>query len=97
MLSDEEITALSPGAAAASRLIKSGYTLTQIYREHLKAVEELEQQKLENRRLEEYFRELVHVSEKPDCFRLIFLLYGENIGLNRFLAIFDRILFRTSR
>uniref|UniRef100_A0A915K217 Uncharacterized protein n=1 Tax=Romanomermis culicivorax TaxID=13658 RepID=A0A915K217_ROMCU len=63
-LSDEEIAALSPGAAAAGRLIKSGQSLTQIYREHLKLVEELDQQKLENKRLEQYFRELVQDIEE---------------------------------
>lgn len=62
MLTDEEVAALSPAAAAASKLIKSGTTLTQIYREHLKLIEELDQQKLENKRIEGYFRELVQVS-----------------------------------
>ncbi len=62
MLTDEEVAELSPGAAAASRLMKCGLSLTQIYRDHCKVVEEFEQQKVENRRLEQYLHEIVHVS-----------------------------------
>uniref|UniRef100_A0A914X8C9 Nucleoprotein TPR n=1 Tax=Plectus sambesii TaxID=2011161 RepID=A0A914X8C9_9BILA len=64
MLTDEEVAALSPAAASASRLIKSGLSLTGIYRDHCKVVEELEQQRLENKRLEQYFQELVSDIEK---------------------------------
>ena len=70
MLTDEEVATLSPAAASASRLIKSGLSLTGIYRDHCKVVEELEQQRLENKRLEQYFQELVGV-RLPFLFRLV--------------------------
>lgn len=52
---------LSPAAAAASSLIRSGVSLTGIYREHCRVVAELEEAKDENKRIETYFRELVEV------------------------------------
>ncbi len=69
MLSDEEVAALSPGAAAASRLLRGGLSLTQIYRQHCRVVDSLEQQKAENQRLDVYFKELVKVppSLLPAC------------------------------
>lgn len=53
---------LSPAAAAASSLIRSGVSLTSIYREHCRVVAELEEAKAENKRIENYFHELVEVS-----------------------------------
>lgn len=60
-LADDEIAALSPSAAAACSLIRSGVSLTGIYREHCRVVAELEEAKNENMRLEAHFRELVEV------------------------------------
>ncbi|EJD73977.1 viral A-type inclusion protein repeat containing protein [Loa loa] len=58
-LTDDEIMELSPAAAAASSLIRSGVSLTSIYREHCRVVAELEEAKAENKRIEKYFHELV--------------------------------------
>ncbi|EJW86401.1 viral A-type inclusion protein repeat containing protein, partial [Wuchereria bancrofti] len=58
-LTDEEIMELSPAAAAASSLIRGGVSLTSIYREHCRVVAELEEAKAENKRIENYFHELV--------------------------------------
>ncbi|KAL3995620.1 hypothetical protein ACH3XW_26595 [Acanthocheilonema viteae] len=58
-LTDDEIMELSPAAAAASSLIRSGVSLTSIYREHCRVVAELEEAKAENKRIENYFHELV--------------------------------------
>ncbi|VDK40100.1 unnamed protein product, partial [Gongylonema pulchrum] len=58
-LTDDEVMELSPAAAAASSLIRSGVSLTAIYREHCRVVAELEEAKAENKRIETYFRELV--------------------------------------
>ncbi|VDK82623.1 unnamed protein product [Litomosoides sigmodontis] len=58
-LTDDEVMELSPAAAAASSLIRSGVSLTSIYREHCRVVTELEEVKAENRRIENYFHELV--------------------------------------
>ncbi|KHN79265.1 Nucleoprotein TPR [Toxocara canis] len=63
-LTDDEISALSPSAAAACSLIRSGVSLTGIYREHCRVVAELEETKNENMRLEEHFRELVEEIEQ---------------------------------
>ncbi|VDM37820.1 unnamed protein product [Toxocara canis] len=60
-LTDDEISALSHSAAAACSLIRSGVSLTGIYREHCRVVAELEETKNENMRLEEHFRELVEI------------------------------------
>uniref|UniRef100_A0A0N5AU60 TMF_TATA_bd domain-containing protein n=1 Tax=Syphacia muris TaxID=451379 RepID=A0A0N5AU60_9BILA len=62
--SEEEIAELSPSAAAASMLIKKGVSLTAIYKEHSRIVSELEDAKVENRRLEEYIKEFVMDLEK---------------------------------
>ncbi|KAK6104821.1 hypothetical protein QQG55_17780 [Brugia pahangi] len=58
-LTDDEIMELSPAAAAASSLIRRGVSLTSIYREHCRVVAELEEAKAENKRIENYFHELV--------------------------------------
>uniref|UniRef100_A0A0M3ILC4 Nucleoprotein TPR n=1 Tax=Ascaris lumbricoides TaxID=6252 RepID=A0A0M3ILC4_ASCLU len=63
-LADDEIAALSPSAAAACSLIRSGVSLTGIYREHCRVVAELEEAKNENMRLEAHFRELVEEIEQ---------------------------------
>uniref|UniRef100_A0A915Q1E2 Nucleoprotein TPR/MLP1 domain-containing protein n=1 Tax=Setaria digitata TaxID=48799 RepID=A0A915Q1E2_9BILA len=58
-LTDDEVMELSPAAAAASSMIRSGVSLTGIYREHCRVVAELEEAKAENKRIENYFHELV--------------------------------------
>lgn len=58
-LSEEELTSLSPTAAAASSFLKSGLTLTQMYSEYVKASEALQSEKLENQRLNEYMDQIL--------------------------------------
>ncbi|GMT14813.1 hypothetical protein PFISCL1PPCAC_6110, partial [Pristionchus fissidentatus] len=58
-LSDEAIEELSPAAAAASRLIKSGGSLTAIYREHAKLAAQLEEEREKSRLTEESFQEVI--------------------------------------
>lgn len=58
---DAAIGSLSPCAAAASRLIKSGMTLTQIYTQYASVSEELIIEKEENRRLNLYVSTIVKV------------------------------------
>lgn len=48
---DSALSELAPSAATASKLIKSGMSLTQIYSQLVKATDELAQEKEENRRL----------------------------------------------
>lgn len=65
MLSESDIEQLSPAAAVASRLLKSGMTLTQIYSEYVNLSESLQAEKTENERLKSYLGELVgEIEEK---------------------------------
>lgn len=60
---DEELVRLSPAAAAASSLLKSGMSLTAIYAEHCRVVSELDKKNTEFKQLEKYVTELIQVSE----------------------------------
>jgi nucleoprotein TPR len=64
VLSESDIEQLSPAAAVASRLLKSGMSLTQIYSEHVNLSETLQQEKKENERLKSYIDELVRDIEE---------------------------------
>lgn len=56
---DEDIARISPAAAAASSLLKSGMSLTGIYAEHCRVVSELEKKNAEFSNLERYVTELI--------------------------------------
>jgi hypothetical protein len=58
---DEELYRLSPAAAAASSLLKSGMSLTSIYAEHCKVVGEYEKKCAEYNQLERQVNELIQV------------------------------------
>ncbi len=65
VLSESDIEELSPAAAVASRLLKSGMTLTQIYSEYVNLTEQLQAEKSENGRLKEYISEIIgEIEEK---------------------------------
>lgn len=69
VLSESDIEQLSPAAAVASRLLKSGMTLTQIYSEYVNLSETLQYEKSENERLKAYLQELVSdIEEKAPIF-----------------------------
>ena len=51
MLSEENLQQLSPSAAAASKLLKSGLTLTQIYSQYVDVSTRLQLEEAENKRL----------------------------------------------
>lgn len=53
---------LSPAAAAAGRLIKSGMTLTQIYCQYAQVSEELILEREENRKLNLYINNILKVT-----------------------------------
>ena len=59
-LTEEGISKLSPAAAAASKLIKSGMSLTQVYSQLVTAQEELLAAQDENRRLNTYMEEIIN-------------------------------------
>ena len=58
---DEEMVRLSPAAAVASSLLKSGMSLTAIYAEHCRVVSELEKKNDEFNQMEKYVTELIQV------------------------------------
>jgi len=61
---DAAIEGLSPSAAAASRLIKSGMTLTQIYSQYVAVSEELLLQKEETQKLNLYINTIIEEIEE---------------------------------
>ena len=60
-LSPEGIENLSPSAAAASKLLKSGMSLTQVYTQLVTCQEELIGAKDENARLNTYLEQILKV------------------------------------
>lgn len=54
---------LSPGAAAAANLLKSGMSLTGIYNKYVEVAEELATQKAESARVKAYLAEIVEELE----------------------------------
>lgn len=64
VLNESDIEQLSPAAAVASRLLKSGMTLTQIYSEYVNLSEILQQEKGENERLRAYINEIMSEIEE---------------------------------
>ncbi|XP_014791097.1 nucleoprotein TPR isoform X3 [Octopus bimaculoides] len=69
-MSAESIASVSPTAAATSKLLKSGMTLTQIYNEYVQAIEELQLEKEENKRLKSYLDQIMQeIEEKAPILR----------------------------
>ncbi|XP_033110270.1 nucleoprotein TPR-like [Anneissia japonica] len=63
-LSEEELSNLSPTAAAASKFLKPGMTLTEIYSEYVKSTETLQQTTEENQRLNHYLDQILEEIEE---------------------------------
>ncbi|CAF0709464.1 unnamed protein product [Brachionus calyciflorus] len=83
VLSESDIEQLSPAAAVASKLLKSGMTLTQIYSEYVNLTETLQNEKIENERLKSYISELINdIEEKAPVFRRQKQEYEEAIKTN---------------
>ncbi|CAJ0932343.1 unnamed protein product, partial [Mesorhabditis belari] len=61
---DEELQKIAPAAAAASQLIRSGMTLSQLYREYARVIGELEEQKVLNLQLDNEMSTIVEEIEK---------------------------------
>jgi len=69
-LTEDAIEHLSPSAAQASRLLKSGVTLTGIYTQMVSLSEELSEEKEENKRLNSYMDQiLVEIEERAPILR----------------------------
>ena len=69
-LTEEGINLLSPAAAAASKLIKSGMSLTQVYTQLVSCQEELLNAKDENRQLNTYVEQILSdIEERAPAFK----------------------------
>jgi len=70
VLSEADIEQLSPAAAVASRLLKNGMTLTQIYSEYVNLSDALQTEKSENQKLTSYINEIVkEIEEKAPALK----------------------------
>ena len=61
LLSEEALHQFSPSAAAASKLLKSGMTLTQVYNEYVKVTDKLMSEEEENKRLRQCLESIMEV------------------------------------
>ncbi|XP_078498755.1 nucleoprotein TPR isoform X2 [Lissotriton helveticus] len=58
-MTEEELTAMSPTAAAVAKIIKPGMKLTELYNAYVETQDELLIEKLENKRINKYLDEIV--------------------------------------
>ncbi len=80
VLSEADIEQLSPAAAVASRLLKNGMTLTQIYSEYVNLAESLQNEKNETQRLKTYISEVVkEIEEKAPVLKRQKMEYEEGV------------------
>uniref|UniRef100_A0A8C1EHY9 Nucleoprotein TPR n=1 Tax=Cyprinus carpio carpio TaxID=630221 RepID=A0A8C1EHY9_CYPCA len=64
ILSEEQVTTMSPTAAAVAKIIKPGMKLTEIYTAYVESQEQLQREKLENKRLHKYLDDIVQEMEE---------------------------------
>ncbi|NXI40812.1 TPR protein, partial [Galbula dea] len=63
MLSEEELAAMSPTAAAVAKVVKPGMKLTELYNAYVETQDQLLLEKLENKRINKYLDEIVQEVE----------------------------------
>ncbi|XP_054835296.1 nucleoprotein TPR isoform X2 [Eublepharis macularius] len=63
ILSEEELAAMSPTAAAVAKVVKPGMKLTELYNAYIEAQDQLLLEKLENKRINKYLDEIVQEVE----------------------------------
>ncbi|RXN06352.1 nucleo TPR-like isoform X1 [Labeo rohita] len=63
ILTEEQVTTMSPTAAAVAKIIKPGMKLTEIYTAYVETQEQLQREKLENKRLHKYLDDIVQEME----------------------------------
>ncbi|XP_051581046.1 nucleoprotein TPR-like isoform X2 [Myxocyprinus asiaticus] len=59
VLTEEQVTTMSPTAAVIAKIIKPGMKLTEIYSAYVEGQEQLQREKLENKRLHKYLDDIV--------------------------------------
>ncbi|XP_015491580.1 nucleoprotein TPR isoform X3 [Parus major] len=63
ILSEEELAAMSPTAAAVAKVVKPGMKLTELYNAYVETQDQLHMEKLENKRINKYLDEIVQEVE----------------------------------
>ncbi|XP_051954824.1 nucleoprotein TPR-like isoform X2 [Xyrauchen texanus] len=63
ILIEEQVTTMSPTAAVVAKIIKPGMKLTEIYSAYVETQKQLQQEKLENKRLHKYLDDIVQEME----------------------------------
>ncbi|XP_004943366.4 nucleoprotein TPR isoform X2 [Gallus gallus] len=63
VLSEEELAAMSPTAAAVAKVVKPGMKLTELYNAYVETQDQLLLEKLENKRINKYLDEIVQEVE----------------------------------
>uniref|UniRef100_A0A670IJL4 Nucleoprotein TPR n=1 Tax=Podarcis muralis TaxID=64176 RepID=A0A670IJL4_PODMU len=63
ILSEEELAAMSPTAAAVAKVVKPGMKLTELYNAYVEAQDQLLLEKMENKRINKYLDEIVQEVE----------------------------------
>ncbi|XP_061097242.1 nucleoprotein TPR [Conger conger] len=63
VLTEEELTNLSPTAAAVAKIVKPGMKLTELYNAFVEAQDQLQLERLENKRVNRYLDEIVQEVE----------------------------------
>ncbi|NXN96308.1 TPR protein, partial [Rhinopomastus cyanomelas] len=63
VLSEEELAAISPTAAAVAKVVKPGMKLTELYNAYVETQDQLLLEKLENKRINKYLDEIVQEVE----------------------------------
>ncbi|XP_062836814.1 nucleoprotein TPR isoform X2 [Anolis carolinensis] len=63
VLSEDELAAMSPTAAAVAKVVKPGMKLTELYNAYVEAQDQLLLEKLENKRINKYLDEIVQEVE----------------------------------
>ncbi|XP_046905447.1 translocated promoter region b, nuclear basket protein isoform X1 [Hypomesus transpacificus] len=63
MMSEERLTTMSPTAAAVAKIVKPGMKLTEIYSAYVEAQDQLQLERLENKRVNKYLDDIVQEVE----------------------------------
>ncbi|NXD29247.1 TPR protein, partial [Spelaeornis formosus] len=63
IMSEEELAAMSPTAAAVAKVVKPGMKLTELYNAYVETQDQLHMEKLENKRINKYLDEIVQEVE----------------------------------
>ncbi|XP_061093863.1 translocated promoter region b, nuclear basket protein isoform X2 [Conger conger] len=63
VLTEEQLTTMSPTAAAVAKIVKPGMKLTELYSAYVDAQDQLQMERLENKRVNKYLDEIVQEVE----------------------------------